>query len=314
MNANGISFACCALAAIALGACSGDSQPTGPGMGGTMLHDGYTLYSETTGEASPTYGDDAVTPTGGTSSGTTSEVTPYPSGGTDPSTGGTGTGETPPGGAVNQYPIEQFLASQGTFCAKDGSGGCASYMSPTANYLGWFNPAQSMSAAVDYAGLVNNWMMQNGRWIGSYYKGTVTESALSDGTARVVVQLNGDNVYAYVASGDGFSGKTIIGMSPTEYARPADALLGHLDMEVVYIAPSMGAPMPDLVQLVQAPMAGQRLESVRMRFDGSGRMTSTGTQKQVSIVYDGSRGPIYPTHPGTSEPTSAMGTAQIAIY
>lgn len=310
MKANGISLACCAIVAIAVGACSGDSQPTGPETGGTLLREP-VLYAETSGDT-PTSGSESGTtsPSGSPTTGSTSEPVLYPT--TDPSTGGS-TGGGSSSGEVRQYPIEQFLSSQGTFCAKDVYGGCASYMTPTANYLGWFNPAQSMSAAVDYAGLVNNWMMQNGRWIGSYYKGTVTETALGDGTSRVVVQLVGDNVYSYVASGDGFTEKAIVGVAPMDYARPADALLGHLDMEVVYISPAMGAPIPDLVQLIQAP-SGQKLESFRMRFDGAGRMASTGTTKNVSIVYDGSKGPIYPTHPGTSEPTTAMGVAQIAIY
>jgi len=274
-----------------------------------MLQYGTPMYYDASGtEYAGSYGDGSGTSSGtGTTQYPSSSVTgepEYPTGG-----GGTGSGSS----SVVQYPIDQFLKAQGTFCASDGMGGCVSYMQPTANYLGWFNRANTMSAAVDYAGIANTWLMSNGKWLGTDIRGTVTESALGDGRSRVVVQINGDNVHAYVTEGAGFEGSTVIGYTPAEsWDRPADPVLGHLDMEIVYINPYMGAPMPDLVELIQAPK-GQQIESIRMRYEGVGRLRSTGERKIVRVEYDPSFGPIYPSHPASPEQTTAMGGGRVQI-
>lgn len=316
MKANGIFVACCSIAAVSLSACSGDSQPTGPETEGTGLQRGYAMYADPYGESyMGEYGSETGSSTGSPtgsptgSGGTSSDVSSDPYTQPGGSTGGSSSG------SVVQRPIEQFLKSQGTFCAPDGMSGCASYMSPTANYLAWSNNAGSMTAAVDYAGIANNWWMQNGGWLGSEYRGTVTETALADGRARVVVQLNGDNVSSYVMQGAGFDGATMMGVEPgTSEYRPAEQVLGHLNMEIVYIASSMGQPIPDLMQLVRAPMGGQKLESVRMTFDGAGYVSSTGERRSVRIVYDGSMGPIQHSNPWSPEKTGPTGTSRIQMY
>jgi hypothetical protein len=305
MKANGLSIACCALAALALGACSGDSQPTGPETGGTMLHrdPAYAYVDDGQDLAAPPPPDTSTNP------GPTQPPPPPP----PPPQDETGGDTDPTTGTVLSYPIDKFLASQGTFCADDGMGGCSSYMKPTANYLGWFNRVWKYSAAVDYAGIANNWLMQSGRWIGTQINGAVTEEQLTDGRARVTVDLHGANVLSFITMGTDYQASTYFGSQPWALVDPSVApAIGNVQMRVTFINPGMGMPMPDLMQLVRAPLPGQKLESLTMRYEGDGQL-ATGEVRHVMINYDGSLGPIYPSHPGSPSTTPAMGVATIAI-
>jgi hypothetical protein len=296
MEAKGISIVCCALAALTLSACSGDSQPTGPEAGGLNRQPYPGTYSGPT--AQPTYEGDVASPDGSTPP--TYEQPP-----------GDGSGGTT--GMVVSHPIEKFLASQGTFCADDGMGGCDLYMRPTANYLGWFNQSYRYSAAVDYAGIANNWLVGTGRWLGTQIGGAVTEEQLVDGRARVTIDLHGTNVLSFVTSGSSYQNPTVFGAQPRDLVDPSTIpAVGHVQMKIVLTNPAMGMPLPDLMQLIRQPQPGQKLESLVMRYEGDGQM-STGESRHIQIVYDGSLGPIYPSHPASPSDTPVMGTAMIAL-
>lgn len=259
-------------------------SPTGSSSGSSSGSVSYPVYETTGGEE---------TPSGGSTG------------------GGSGTGTQP--GQTMSYPISKFLASQGTFCADNGMGGCALYMGPAGNYLGWYNRAQSMSAAVDYAGMASNWLMQNGRSIGTTINGTVIEEVLPDGSRRVTVDLHGDRVMAFVTTGSDLRNAASYGYKTGELRNSANApALGHTTLRATFILPA-GAPMPDLMQLIVAPQAGQKLESFSLMFEGDGINRMTGQNEHVQIVYDGSTGPIYPSHPASPGQTPAMGQAQIVF-
>ena len=82
---------------------------------------------------------------------------------------------------ARQRPIEDFLATQGTFDPG------LLYVLDTPNFLGWSDPQLEpmFFARVDYAGLAN---AQLEGVFGTTMRGSVTERPLRDGTALVHVR------------------------------------------------------------------------------------------------------------------------------
>jgi hypothetical protein len=105
-----------------------------------------------------------------------------------------------PDGPTKQRPLTDFLNTQGTTNIN---------VPPVPDYLGWIAPAPGVktptdsyvggnSAACDYAGLANRWLVQRGHpSLGTSFTGSVTERKLSDGRILVQVELHTTNALTY---------------------------------------------------------------------------------------------------------------------
>ena len=96
-------------------------------------------------------------------------------------------------GAARPRPLSDFLDAQGSHNI---------YVPPVPDYGGWVAPPPGVktpassyvggnSGSCDYAGLANEWLMQNGYPdLGTSFSGSVTERSLSDGRILVNVELH----------------------------------------------------------------------------------------------------------------------------
>ncbi len=181
--------------------------------------------------------------------------------------------------AARQRPIADFVQKQGTYCVQLSPGApCFVADAPVGNILGWqkWTGGYRRFAKVDYAGLVDRYLAANElATLGTTFDGSITERPLADGTAEVTVRLHTSLAPAWVtyrawtdANGDGvgtsseLSGPTLKawGKLQNELVAGAPAALVDSDFHLVFISPSMGAPMPDMTQFsIDAAYIGKRL-------------------------------------------------------
>ena len=295
MKANRISPFIYAIIACGIAACSGESVPTGP----MDSHNRLTV----------SYADDPNAYEPPVSSGE----------------GETGNPSGDDGSAIPSRPraLDEFIRSQGTFCADDGFGGCQQFAGPVANYLAWYDESQRVSVAVDYAGIASNWIMgHSGRSFGTDINGSVTEQPLGNGLSRFTVSLHGSNVMSYAAQGTNLNGSVMFGATPEMVARGgASPALGDVSMDIVYIAHE-GAPMPDLMQLIMSPEAGQRVEAFRIKYLGDGQRFNGGSGGAVtpapgastySRMHFAFSGDVMRNNPYDPRQTGATGFASITL-
>lgn len=198
-----------------------------------------------------------------------------------------------------QRPISEFINAQGTFCFPESGGvppgatvvnGCVIFVPPVLNFEGWGTPKSTPQcptgiqlAAVDYAGLANKYLIQSGdQSLGTTMSGTITERPLSDGTAQVVVNLQTKNALAWAGcdpNGTTFSfnfatATVLFGNRAAEVANGAQAALASSHLQLVFTEPNMGAPMPDLLQLLAAPVTGQSLITMKFYATADGLLQS----------------------------------------
>jgi len=203
----------------------------------------------------------------------------------------------PAAGKVVHRPISDFLLTQGTYCF--GGGPCFLFVPPDPNFLGWstdFDKPPVLFAGVDYAGLVTSY--PGG---GPTFKGSVTERPLADGRAQVKVSLQTSNANTWVIELD-FSGDvlgqiagsapTLFGLRPGDVGTGAGQALADTLLEVTFINDAPGAPLPDLVQLVNFPGTLQELETLRFVAHATGPLTAAfgvaaGTPGRCTIVQTG---------------------------
>ncbi len=184
---------------------------------------------------------------------------------------------TPPSSNTINRPVTDFLKMQGSYCDPDQSGSCVTYVGPTANMLTWFDQNRQMAVWVDYAGLGDQWVMQqNGgqKGFGTNMTGGISEELMPDGRAQVTIDLQTNNAMAFVTQGPDLKGSPVIfGHHLRDVMNPATPPgLGTLSMHVVMINNAPGAPLPDLIQLIKAPMNGQQLVSMDVKFNGNGQL------------------------------------------
>lgn len=242
-----------------------------------------------------------------------------------PTTGGpTGSPSGAPSGPGSMQPtvraIEEFIRTQGTFCVNDGSGGCQLYAAPTSNYLAWYDQQAGATIAVDYAGILNTWLMQNaGRSLGTQFNGSVVEEPLGDGTARVRINLDVVNAASFAVRGPELGGDLIFGNNVNGLSDgKTQAALGNVHMLVELINP-VGAPIPDLVQLIRFPRPDQRLVNLLLDYSGEGPMgfaykgTGEPGSGRMTLHYDGSQGGMMWSNPqaGGTTPPTGYATMQI---
>ncbi len=176
--------------------------------------------------------------------------------------------------------ISEFLAAQGTFCVPDGGGGCLLFVPPAPNFIGWnekiVDPRHIKFAGVDYAGLANAAL---GNVFGTSMRGSVTERPLADGRAEVHVLLFTDRANTWVIDLDATanilaqiaSKPTLFGKRPGAAGLPA---LGSCTLQVKFTQGAPGAPLPDLLQLQNAPQPGQSLDFIGFQTTAFGPLTT----------------------------------------
>jgi hypothetical protein len=103
-------------------------------------------------------------------------------------------------GPAKRLPLSAFLDTQGSQNI---------YIPPVPDYWGWTAPPPGVktpamsyvggnSASCDYAGLANEWLVDNGGPdLGTSFAGSVTERALSDGRVLIHVELRTTNALTF---------------------------------------------------------------------------------------------------------------------
>ncbi len=193
-------------------------------------------------------------------------------------------------GATTQRPLDDFLSAQGSFCIDNGVGGCLLFVPPDPNFVGWSTmivppklpivpsrPEIPLFAGVDYAGLADAYALGDEPQM----SGMVTERILNDGRAEVTVMLHTKNANAWVIdldlSGDVLdqiaNKPTLFGHRPIDVVNGAPQALGDSLLHVRFINPAPGAPLPDLVQLVNFGVPGIELTFLAFNMSATGPLT-----------------------------------------
>jgi hypothetical protein len=213
-------------------------------------------------------------------------------------------------------PIEDFVDTQGTFCFPDGMGGCLLFVPPIENFLGQSDPSNGLLSSVDYAGLADEWIGGPdgcGESFGTTFSGSVTETPLADGRAKVHVVLHTRNALTWVTQDDelsNFNNPLWFGYrapdvcDPEQNVEVGDVALGHITMIVEFINAEPGDPLPDLLQLLVAPEPGQ--EGPRILFT---RARAAGPLRQAFGVADGTPGRFDTTQNGLFTTSGGGATA-----
>jgi hypothetical protein len=180
-----------------------------------------------------------------------------------------------------QRSLSDFLNAQGTFCFPDGMGGCFLFFSPVPLYLGaGANADNSLETWVDYLGVANRWA--DGAF-GTQINGTVTERALSDGRAQVDVTLQATHALTFVTAGTP-PAPLLFGHYAPDVLAGVDGAFGRTSFHISFINTAPGAPLPDIIQVLFLPAAGQEAIQVNIA------STATGTLRSAFGVPDGTPG------------------------
>ena len=194
-------------------------------------------------------------------------------------------------------PIGEFIAAQGTYCLGTDAGGnpvcggnpangCFHYIPPFPNYIDWTDPATGNSVTFDYAGLFAGYL---GNPFGTTLSGSINEVVQGDGTVIDDITLHTDNAVTWASVGFSGTGEVLFGANEPQVAAGATPALGSCTFRVVAHGPSPGAPLPDLIELlngcgdwtfVRLSFVGQATGALP---DGSPGMVQT-TQKGLIAV------------------------------
>lgn len=204
--------------------------------------------------------------------------------------------------SLQTRPFDDFLAAQGSFCMNDGQSptasdtssdhteGCTRMVPPVANFVGWMDDTSKRAASVDYAGLADDYIVsQGGSSLGTEVDGSVSERILDDGRAEVTVRVKTRNALTWVVEGFDFAGgRVLMGSRAPDVLAGARPVLGDAVLEVVFINPAPGAPLPDLTQLLFFPEARQQVRYLSFRASADGPLhggpdIQAGTPGRVEI-------------------------------
>ena len=165
------------------------------------------------------------------------------------------------GGPATVRSLDEFLEAQGA---------TSQFVPPVGDYVGWVDADVATFALIDYAGLANDYVeTESGGTIslGTKVNGTVIERPQADGRAKVRVRLATRNALAWafsVADADFENDPLPFLNTPLSFgARAQDVLsgaepsLGVAILDVSFFNSSPGAPLPDLVQTLNAPTPEQ---------------------------------------------------------
>jgi hypothetical protein len=187
-------------------------------------------------------------------------------------------------GPAVQRPIKDFLSTQGTFCfpTDHPSNKCLIFVPPDRNYGGWTNEGINNRvdfALIDYAGLAGEAYRQGKK---PTTAGWITERALDDGRAEVAVSLYTENANAF-AMNLNFNGDplrqltrkpTYFGHRPRDVETGAGQGLANTFLHLRFINTAPGADLPDLVQLLNFPEPGQKVNFVHFSGLAKGPLTA----------------------------------------
>jgi hypothetical protein len=216
-----------------------------------------------------------------------------------------GTTETVSAQETTERDIMDFVNAQGTFCFTRGLLGlpgnpneCLLFVPPVPNFLGATDPDAGLSMSVDYAGLAD---AACDRIAGTRFCGTVQEKPLKDGRAEVYVELKTFDAITWVIDGFDFANDPVIfgtrwqevktGPDQGDCFFPALPALGDSLLQVRFINPKPGAPLPDLIQLLADPAEGQKVLSLALDAEAVGLLPdgtpALATTKQLARQVDG---------------------------
>ncbi len=159
---------------------------------------------------------------------------------------------------AGQRPISDFLSRQGTYCLGTdihgnpvcgayGGSSCFLFIPPFPNFLDWTDPVQGTSASFDYAGLFNAYL---GNPFGTSVSGTINEVVQTDGSVVDTVTLHTVNAVTWASVGFSGTGAVLFGANEPQVAAGAAPSLGSCNLRVVLHGPAAGAPLPDLIELL----------------------------------------------------------------
>lgn len=208
-------------------------------------------------------------------------------------------------GATVTRSIQEFVTAQGTYCLGGPPPNCTLFQPPVPNFIGWTGrlPGEPTGpynrfSLVDYAGVANRWLMTNRHFdLGTQTSGTVTERRLADGRAEVRVNLFTSRALAWVETcptptSCGSPGTPLFGYRAEVLGGAATAALADSFLQLVFINPSMGYPLPDFIQLAFAPDPNQELRFIGFRSSATGPLRSgfgvlEGTPGRSTITQTG---------------------------
>lgn len=153
--------------------------------------------------------------------------------------------------SISERPLSDFLDVQGT------SG--SSFFPPVPDYVGFAGGDFEYFALVDYAGLANETIVQEGgNSLGTEFSGRILECALSNGTARISIVLETRNAMGFAQSiqdlidnGFDFAGTdTIFGNKAVDIADGAQAAVGSSSLRTSFFIAGPGEDLPDFFAVV----------------------------------------------------------------
>jgi hypothetical protein len=191
---------------------------------------------------------------------------------------------------TTQRPISDFLSTQGTFCVDDGAGGCAIFVPPTPNFVGFTDTVHDLGISFDYAGLSE---VPLGGTLGTTFDGSISERTVQDGSVIITVHLHTSNALVYVIPFDPTSSENQFGENPlifgtrvTDVQAGAQPALGDSNLTLEFTNAAPGLPIPDFEQLLFAPGPGQALLSVVFQGSASGQFAN-GNPGKVHVIERG---------------------------
>lgn len=167
-------------------------------------------------------------------------------------------------------PLSDFLSTQGS---------TIQYFPPVPDFIGWTNNnPQTLFAAVDYAGVVANYLSSHGGPnLGTTITGGITETLMANGTYEVVVNANAKNALAWACDVSNiFTNPTVFGSRGSALASNPNLpyAVVNSSLKVTFITTAAGAPIPDLTG-----SAPYNLKNMKFAADGSGPVPGGGTKK-----------------------------------
>ena len=190
---------------------------------------------------------------------------------------------------TNQSLTEAFINAQGTYCVRDIPGDCDVIDAYGLGYIfNWcaLSCADGPILTADFAGVNRRWWDLNVTGFPAYdpysYTGGVTESRLSDGRRRLVVNIHARNTFVGLFSQQQQGVVTLLGADALEYpgisSDPKLPVLGDVSLSMELLLPATFQGMPDVTQLFFLPEEGMEVRRMTLTITTSGAL---------SAAYDG---------------------------
>ena len=197
--------------------------------------------------------------------------------------------------AAAQRPLSDFLSRQGHWVVAfdtsgnivcpsyyGGLGGGFLYVPPVANYVGWGDPNSGIGMSIDYAGLAD---IALGGILGTTIAGSVTERPTADGRAEVTVVLKVRNALTWAQSGfDYDQGPLVFGARARDVLAGASPALGNCTLQAKFVNDWPGAPLPDLMELLNCRFPD--LQGLSMVGQATGKLPG-GAPARLEVVQIG---------------------------